>query len=83
MKATPQRGHDIFVSQNYDASAVPGDGDDHVFSKRKLIDGKWKALTEEQRLVYTEAAKARHDAAAAELATEEFPEFFQWSEGLT
>ena len=75
MKVTPQRGYDIFVSQNYDAAADAPDGNDHVFSKRKVVDNKWNSLSQEQKDVFNSAASARNDDNANQCADEDFPAF--------
>ena len=73
-KRGKSRGYDIFVSQNYDNSA--GASDDHAFDKRRLVDAKWRGLTDAQRAVYKHAADERigDDSARSQ---EDFPEFYR------
>ena len=80
MKVTPQRGYDVFVSQHYDAAAETQDGSDHAFSKRKVVDSKWSRLPQELKDVFNAVAHARNEADASLSASEDFAEFFKWSE---
>jgi hypothetical protein len=57
VKKRPLRGYDIFARTNFH-SGLPAET---TFGKRKLLNGKWNALTKEQKAPYVAAAEETND----------------------
>jgi hypothetical protein len=80
MQKRPQRGYDAFVSQNYHAGIDAGS--DHVFDKRKSLDDDWRALSTEEKDVYSELAKDENEK-VAERGCENYVQFLQRHSALS
>ena len=70
LKVTQVRGYDMYSRSNF-SDSLEGNT---IFEKRKSMDLKWKALSENEKNGYKNAAAAEN-ARVAERGNETFPEF--------
>ena len=70
LKRQTVRGYDVFVRTNF-TDELEGDS---VFARRKLLDGKWKALSAVEKASYNAIAEAE-DAEDADHENDTFVEF--------